>query len=220
MAPERLTKAEAKARTRRKLLDAASELFFERGFGTTSLDDIAAHAGLTKGAVYSSFESKSDLLIALLEEAVPGTVDVSMFGTGGTFGDQVRRFGEALAAPADTRHVAMQAEYVSHAIRDERAGTVYADLVRKSLRSVAETVEAALAESDDGHGSHFTGAEVVLVLDALINGLWTRKAINPDLVPDDLIVRAVSLVISALVIDVVDADEALALRAERYGPPA
>ena len=215
---QRLSKAEAKAQTRRRLLDAASELFFERGFGTTSLDDIAAHAGLTKGAVYSSFSSKSELLIALLREAVPAAADVSMFGTEGTFGEQVRRFGEALAAgPWDKRQMAMQAEYVSHAIRDEAAGEVYAELVRNGLQSIAEEVEAALTVNDDGHGSKFTAAELVLVLDALINGLWTRKAVNPELVPDDLIVRAASLAVSAFVIDVVDADEALALRAQRYG---
>src|SRR3954447_648557 len=62
----RLTREESKARTRQELLRAASRLFLRNGFVATSLSDIAEEAGLTKGAVYSKFESKEDLFLALL----------------------------------------------------------------------------------------------------------------------------------------------------------
>ncbi|HEY2223352.1 TetR/AcrR family transcriptional regulator [Actinomycetospora sp.] len=54
--------------TRRALLDAAAELFTERGFGRTSLDDIAAVARVTKGAIYHHFASKPGLFEALFDE--------------------------------------------------------------------------------------------------------------------------------------------------------
>jgi AcrR family transcriptional regulator len=65
-AKRRLTREESKARTRADLLRAARRLFLRNGFTATSLADIAEEAGLTKGAVYSNFESKEDLFLALL----------------------------------------------------------------------------------------------------------------------------------------------------------
>jgi AcrR family transcriptional regulator len=51
------------------LLDAAMELFAEEGFGATSVPDICARAGLTKGAFYSNFTNKDALFLALLDRS-------------------------------------------------------------------------------------------------------------------------------------------------------
>lgn len=66
----RLRRAEQTAETRRRLLEAAQRVFVARGFFDASLDQVAEEAGLTKGAVYSRFESKGDLFLALYEERV------------------------------------------------------------------------------------------------------------------------------------------------------
>lgn len=68
-APEpmaRKTKEEAQA-TRESLLDAAERVFQRRGVATTSLNDIACAAGVTRGAVYWHFTDKADLIDALLQ---------------------------------------------------------------------------------------------------------------------------------------------------------
>jgi AcrR family transcriptional regulator len=57
-----------KAQTRERLLEAAARVYARRGFGGATLDEVAAEAGFTKGAVYSHFGSKENLLLALLEE--------------------------------------------------------------------------------------------------------------------------------------------------------
>ncbi|WP_043530100.1 TetR family transcriptional regulator [Litchfieldella xinjiangensis] len=62
----RKTKAEAAA-TREALLDAAEEVFYEKGVARTSLEQIARHADMTRGAVYWHFRNKGDLFMALLE---------------------------------------------------------------------------------------------------------------------------------------------------------
>lgn len=62
----RRTKEEALA-TRHKLLDAAEHLFQEQGVSRTSLQDIARHAGATRGAVYWHFKDKADLFNAMME---------------------------------------------------------------------------------------------------------------------------------------------------------
>jgi len=65
----RKSKAEAEA-TRDGILDAAESEFCSRGVARSTLQDIAAKAGLTRGAVYWHFKGKYDLLLALWERAV------------------------------------------------------------------------------------------------------------------------------------------------------
>lgn len=62
----RRTKAAAAA-TREALIDAAEEMFMEHGVARTSLEQIARHAGMTRGAVYWHFKNKADLFRAMLE---------------------------------------------------------------------------------------------------------------------------------------------------------
>jgi AcrR family transcriptional regulator len=54
--------------TRTALLAAARELFGERGYAATTLDDVAGVAGLTKGAVYHHFGGKRELFQAVFEQ--------------------------------------------------------------------------------------------------------------------------------------------------------
>ncbi|MEX0604725.1 MAG: TetR family transcriptional regulator [Marinobacter sp.] len=62
----RRTKAEAEI-TRQSILDAAEQVFMEKGVGRASLEQIAREAGVTRGAVYWHFRNKSDVLDAMLE---------------------------------------------------------------------------------------------------------------------------------------------------------
>jgi AcrR family transcriptional regulator len=57
-----------KAETRARLLEAAARVYARRGFNGATLDEVAAEAGFTKGAVYGHFGSKENLLLALLDE--------------------------------------------------------------------------------------------------------------------------------------------------------
>jgi len=64
------TQEERKADTRQRLLDAAADLFAERGIEAVSIDTIAEAADRTSGAVYAHFGGKDGLLNALLENLV------------------------------------------------------------------------------------------------------------------------------------------------------
>lgn len=72
----RRTKAEA-AETRGAILAAAERLFFEKGVANSTLDEIATAAGVTRGAVYWHFESKSDLFLQLYNAAQLPRVNMS-----------------------------------------------------------------------------------------------------------------------------------------------
>ena len=64
----RRRQADRSARTRAALVGAARELFAERGFAATSRDEIAARAGVTRGALYHHFDSKTALAAAVVAE--------------------------------------------------------------------------------------------------------------------------------------------------------
>jgi AcrR family transcriptional regulator len=60
--PERPNRrAENKARTRQKVLEAAKQLFMQRGYEGATMRDIAAEAGLSTGALFANFADKADL---------------------------------------------------------------------------------------------------------------------------------------------------------------
>jgi AcrR family transcriptional regulator len=65
--PRRLSRQASRLRTRADLLAAAKRLFVEKGFGATSLRDIATEAGYTQGAFYSNFADKDALFIELMQ---------------------------------------------------------------------------------------------------------------------------------------------------------
>jgi len=72
-----------------ELLDAALDVFFEKGFAAARLEDIAARAGVSKGTVYLYFNSKEDVFDALVRAIPQANVE------------QVRALASDPAIPAD-----------------------------------------------------------------------------------------------------------------------
>lgn len=70
----RKTKEDAEL-TRQCIINAAREVFVVKGVSKTSLDEIAKHAGVTRGAVYWHFTNKSDLLHAMRDQVILPLID-------------------------------------------------------------------------------------------------------------------------------------------------
>ncbi|MDM4763864.1 TetR/AcrR family transcriptional regulator [Galbitalea sp. SE-J8] len=66
-----------RSEVRERLLAAAAALFAQRGIAGASLDDIAASAGFTKGAIYSNFATKSELIVALMDHLTTAQLDAT-----------------------------------------------------------------------------------------------------------------------------------------------
>jgi TetR/AcrR family transcriptional regulator len=62
------SRAERKAASRRRILDAARDVFFRDGFGPASLDEVAERAQVAKGTLYRHVENKAELYLAVLTE--------------------------------------------------------------------------------------------------------------------------------------------------------
>ncbi|SDR49566.1 transcriptional regulator, TetR family [Paraburkholderia fungorum] len=72
--PPRLTREESRLQTRGHLLDAAKRLFVRKGFGATSLRDIATEAGYSQGGFYSNFADKETLFLELMRQRASSEV--------------------------------------------------------------------------------------------------------------------------------------------------
>lgn len=66
----RRSREEQREETRRRLRDAGAEVIAERGLDGASIDEITERAGYTRGAFYSNFASKDELLIAICDERI------------------------------------------------------------------------------------------------------------------------------------------------------
>src|SRR4051794_18729042 len=66
----RLTREQSRAQTRERLLDAARDVFARSGFHGASVDEIASAASYSTGALYSNFDGKEDLFLALMEREI------------------------------------------------------------------------------------------------------------------------------------------------------
>ena len=151
MARKRLTREESKAKTRQELLRAANRLFLRNGYVATSLANIAEEAALTKGAVYSNFESKEDLFLALLQEPDPewtGPHEVSGL-TGADKEERSRNFGTYAASQIPSRrHVALFVEMNAAALRSERTRKWVAAHNDRFFEELGERLQEAIGLPD------------------------------------------------------------------------
>jgi AcrR family transcriptional regulator len=72
---QRSRRAEKAAQTRRRIIDAATALFLERGYNATTIETIAERADVAVETVYSRFRNKANLLEAILEPTIVGSDD-------------------------------------------------------------------------------------------------------------------------------------------------
>jgi AcrR family transcriptional regulator len=91
--------------TRNELLDAAAHVIAARGYEGASVGDLAAAAGFTKGAVYSSFGSKEDLFRALAKRELAAGRVVPQHGAPPAGKEQALLNLEILGAMARERHI-------------------------------------------------------------------------------------------------------------------
>jgi AcrR family transcriptional regulator len=108
-----------KSRSRTRLVEAAADAIAEKGFQRTSLDDIAARAGMTKGAIYSNFKSKEDLFLAVM--AAKNLRITPVLESGLDARTLMRRLAEATIAllPKARAYAAFASEYHLYALTHE-----------------------------------------------------------------------------------------------------
>jgi len=185
------------------LLEAASETFLEKGFLDSTLDDIARRAGLSKGAVYSNFESKQEIIRLLLERRLERMREVIAAATdpAAANGDEHRTSAAVMADNliADADWVQLVLEFASRAGRDAAVREIYTPFLRVQREEVARVIEQALADGPE-HDDDYA-ALVGTILVALRYGLALAHAADPEQIDAEVIERALGAVLTSLVID-------------------
>ena len=172
VAPRRAL-TDRRADTHRRLLDAATKVVARRGFHAATVDEIAAEAGFSVGAIYSNFRGKDELFLAVFDG------HMSWFQ---------QRLVEAADAP-DTRRAVATAldslasepdqllvfiEFWAYAVRKPKLRRTFA----ARLKEIRATVEDAM----ERQGADPSRATLLL---AVIRGLGIEKLADPDAVGDD-----------------------------------
>lgn len=184
-----------RSETRRRVLDAAFEVFAERGIAASSLNDVAAAAGLTKGAVYSSFDGKDDLVLALMEEHAMArvTAGLTTFAATEDLADALTQVGALLvdAMRADAAWHRLLAEYFALSAHDP----VRREALRHRRQEARDAVARGLTRvsAETGLELPLPPDDLAVVLFALSNGLAVESGIDPEAVPDDLLPRVMVL---------------------------
>ena len=143
--PARVTKR--RPETRARLLEAATTVFAERGFGQVSIEQITAAAGFTRGAFYSNFDSVEELFFALYEERAAiaaAEVAQALITPSETVAKLVDQVLSAL--PVDRQWILIRTDFLLHAARNPQVATALAGR-RDALRDVLAAHFAAAIDT-------------------------------------------------------------------------
>jgi AcrR family transcriptional regulator len=186
---------------REELLTAALHVFARRGYDQAGVDEIAAEAGYSKGALYWHFSGKEDLLTALLDERIdaPAREMVELLQSAPPDRDMsveaARAFARRLREQREA--VLLDREYWSLAIRDPELRARY--IARQTDLRVA-LAKALQARMDHlGTPDLPLGAEqVARIVMSIIAGLAVDELVEPGSVDPDLLGETLAVLYSGL----------------------
>ena len=178
----RLTRSESQARTRELLVATARTMFLRDGYAATSLEKVAEEAGFSKGAVYSNFEGKDALCLAVLDTLHRDVADAVLgsFSGAATLDEALETFDMwAEARLGDPDWSALEAEFTARSRRDPELRTALEERNLRIRRMIAE----ALRTTCERHGLTLPMDEddLASALLSLGIGLGVQRALNPDL---------------------------------------
>jgi AcrR family transcriptional regulator len=178
---KRLSRAEQGERNRALVLDAARRVFLARGYHGATLEQIADEAGFSKGVVYSQFDSKADMFLALLKARIEERAAENA------------RLAESLAGggglPALVEHLArgdqatpgwalLVIEFRVHAARDPVLSCRYAAAHARTVEALAGVL--ATVSAQDSEGPAVTPQRLAELALALSVGTTLEQAASPD----------------------------------------
>jgi AcrR family transcriptional regulator len=171
-----------------RILDAAVRLFATKGYWNSSLEEVAAVAGFTKGAVYYHFMSKERLLLMVLETIETRSIDATIEGVqhrGGSPSQQLESFVKhqtqwAATHPEDLAVMILMSVEISRAKSKIRSQMFR---IYRKLGGCLETIIDA-GKSAGEFTTQQNTKDIVLYLEAVHDGnmlLWYRSGNDPEI---------------------------------------
>jgi AcrR family transcriptional regulator len=199
-ASTRMTREQSRANTRERLLAAARSVFARSGYHGASVEEVASEAGFSTGALYSNFEGKEDLFLALMEReidehaqeiatAVRERTSIADRATGGArqWMTMIEREPEALL---------LFMEFWAYGVRDAKVRAK----VAARFAQMRQVLTGLIAEGvrDFDLELAIPAEQLAVAIDALADGIARQKLADPDAVPDELMGTVLSLLLAAV----------------------
>jgi AcrR family transcriptional regulator len=186
--------------TRDKLFEAAAQVFEEQGINAASIETIAAAAGFTRGAFYSNFASKDELIVAMLEDHVEQTIrrNLDLLAEHQDLRDYIHAFRNMDRARQDPlgRAPLLHMEMILFVARAEKRRPELA----KRLRARRQMLTEIIAITSKHGGKNFENpAWLAAIFLALEDGFRLHRLIDPETTPADSFFRAVDDLQDAIV---------------------
>jgi AcrR family transcriptional regulator len=202
---EPLTPERRRQQTRDHLLEAAGRVFAERGFHGATMDQVAAAAGFTKGAVYSNFQSKEDLFLALFdlrteqefEDVQQALANRAQLGGRQATATDVELTTRLLFGDPDFHLLSL--EFTLYAARHEHVRQKLAARQRAAQATLVTLIEAQLGELNSSDA--ISAEDAVTLQLALFNGIGLRHLIDPETVNETTVEMAINFLTRAMGIE-------------------
>ncbi|MCG3751964.1 TetR/AcrR family transcriptional regulator [Amycolatopsis sp. Poz14] len=171
------------------LLDAALEVFADRGFRGTSIEEVCERAGLTRGAFYSNYRTKEELFFALFDRHAQRVLDRladavdAMRGSVEPLAELISR--TSAVDHAEHRWYLLSTEFTLHAIRNPDAARRLAEHDRRLRAEVVRLFETLFDQL--GRRPTVDLDSLARFTTALHEGALAQSLVEPDqLAPDEL----------------------------------
>jgi AcrR family transcriptional regulator len=200
MSAMRMTREQSRAHTRERLLTAARGVFARSGFHGAAVEEIASEAGFSTGALYSNFDGKEDLFLALMEreiaehareiaEAVRAQASIAARATGGA-----RRWMTMIDREPELLLLFM--EFWAYGVRDPHVRPKVAERFAQMRSVLTQLIADGVREFDLELA--LPAEQLAIAIDALADGIARQKLADPTAVPDELMGTVLALLFSAV----------------------
>jgi AcrR family transcriptional regulator len=198
---EPLTQERRRQLTRDHLLAAAAQVFAERGFHGATLDEVARVAGFSKGAVYSNFESKDDLFLALFKAGYEHEMARLVATLEASDVPPADRLSDFVSLIQDESHEAptsplLQMEFWLYAARNAKARARLATIDDEAVAASANLLRNLREE--EGLEPLEDPERVARVIEVLFRGISLLRIMQPEVVDDRLLKVAIEFVARGL----------------------
>ena len=184
----RLTRAQKKAETRSCLLEAAAKVFARRGMQQASIDEVAEHAGYTKGAFYANFKSKEELFLAMLDDRFAAHLEEidRVLASGAEPEDQAREGATNFIdfITGDPEWERLFFEFSAYASRNENFRQELVTRRRYLQERIAELYRRRAEQL--GVDPPFPVEDLSRMTFAMADGIAMQKLLDPESVSDEL----------------------------------
>jgi AcrR family transcriptional regulator len=172
--------------TKAKLIDAAQTLFAEQGFENTQLEEVAARAGYSRGAIYAHYANKEDLFLELMEQRVHKKLAVLRKHMESEPDVRKRREtfkGWMADQVCDPSWGTLMLEFKLYAVRRLELREKLVKLYEALLKDAGKDLVEALFGKDLSKGSRTEAERRLAVISGALSGLVLESHFRPALLP-------------------------------------